>query len=32
LARLVTTSPSVVSEATAEEKIGSLIRIRGGRF
>ncbi len=25
-------SPSVVSEATAEEKIGSLIRICGGRF
>jgi hypothetical protein len=28
----VPVSPSVVSEATAEEKIGSLIRICGGRF
>ena len=27
-----TRSPSVVSEATAEKKIGSLIRICGGRF
>ena len=30
--RLLPISPSVVSEATAEEELGSLVRMCGGRF